>query len=73
MSISILQKFGSVIRSLRKEKSWSQEFLAQQTKLHRNYIGEVERGERNISLKNIEKLAEAFQIPIHELFKKTID
>lgn len=70
MSSSIAKHFGSVIRSLRKEKSWSQEVLAQETKLHRNYVGAVERGEKNISLKNIEKFAEIFEIPLSKIFQK---
>ena len=62
-------RFGSVIRKLRKERQWSQERLAEITGFHSTYIGRVERGERNLSLKNIEIFAKAFKIPIEELFK----
>lgn len=38
--------------------------------MHRTYIGDIERGARNVSLENIEKLAEALQVPISHLFAK---
>jgi transcriptional regulator with XRE-family HTH domain len=65
----ILKAFGETIRRYRLEKSWSQEKLAEVTGFHRTYIGMVERGERNISLQNIQCFAEAFGVPIVNLFK----
>lgn len=53
---------GERVRHLWKKKNWSQEELADRTGFHRTYIGMVERGERNVSLKNIAKFAEAFCI-----------
>jgi transcriptional regulator with XRE-family HTH domain len=54
-----LKLFGRVIRSHREALGLSQEELAARAGLHRTYIGSVERGERNISLKNIYLIAEA--------------
>lgn len=58
------------IKQRRQELGMSQETLAEQAGLHRTYIGDIERGLRNVSLKSIEKLAKALQIPISELFAK---
>ncbi len=63
----ILIKFGERIRELRLENEWSQEVLAEKTDFHRTYIGMVERGERNLSLKNIEKFAVVFKISVSKL------
>lgn len=68
MSNEILSKFGRQLRNLRKAKGWSQEKLAQEAGLHRTYVGAVERGERNISLQNIHRLAQALGITVKELF-----
>lgn len=62
-----LKKFGAAIRSSRKTKGWSQEELAERSGLDRTYIGSVERGERNISLLNIEKIASALDAGITDL------
>ena len=50
------------------EQGWSQEELAVKAGLHRTYVGSVERGERNISIDNIEKLAWALRCSIRDLF-----
>jgi transcriptional regulator with XRE-family HTH domain len=63
----ILAKFGSRLKQLRLQKGWSQEKLAARSELHRTYIGAIERGEQNISLKNIEKLALALELPLTSL------
>ena len=71
MEKEILLQFGRRIRQLRKNDNLSQEQLAEITGLHRNYIGMVERGERNPSLLNINILAQAFQLSLSELFDLT--
>ena len=55
-------KFGEIIRKLRLRRGMSQESLAELAELHRNYVGGIERGERNVSLKNILKLAAALRV-----------
>ncbi|MDD5134083.1 MAG: helix-turn-helix transcriptional regulator [Phycisphaerae bacterium] len=67
--MAILQKFGHHLKGLRFSKKMTQEDLAEQSGLSRQYIGDVERGTRNISLVNLEKLATAFKITLSELFK----
>jgi transcriptional regulator with XRE-family HTH domain len=69
MKKDILKKFGDKVRELRLEKGWSQEQLAEETGFHRTYIGMVERGERNLSLKNVEIFANTFKISMNLLFK----
>ncbi len=65
---TIQTAFGDRVRSFRKKKSISQESLADLSGLDRSYVGGVERGERNISLGNIEKIAFALEINIKDLF-----
>jgi len=60
--------FGARVRELRKQKGLSQEALALACDLDRSYIGGVERGERNISLLNIHKIADAIGVSARELF-----
>jgi transcriptional regulator with XRE-family HTH domain len=64
----IQKRFGTRMRHLRKDKGLSQESLALACGLDRTYIGGVERGERNISLINIHKIARALGVPAKELF-----
>ena len=64
----IQNQFGLRVRQLRTERGWSQEAFADLCGLHRTYIGSVERGEQNISLENIQKLAATLGISLAELF-----
>jgi transcriptional regulator with XRE-family HTH domain len=68
----ILASFGKRIRTLRKARNLSQEQLAELTGFHRNYIGMIERGERNPALVNIEIFADVFEVSISELFNDNV-
>ena len=65
---AIKARFGESVRSLRTKRGLSQEELAEIAGLHRNYIGGVERGERNVGLENIVKLAGALSVKTKDLF-----
>lgn len=59
------------VRRLRKQRGWSQEVLAERSGLHRTYVGDIERLERNVSVDNIEKLAKALGVHIKDLFAES--
>lgn len=65
-SLNVL--FGQRIRQIRNERHMSQEEFAWIVGLHRTYLGQVERAEKNITLKNIEKICKALDIDPKELF-----
>lgn len=62
-------RFGARIHTLRLERRLPQDVLASRAQVHRNYISEMERGKRNVSLRIIEKLAKALGVEIAELFR----
>ena len=66
--MDIKQRFWNKIKKTRLEKGLSQEKLWFKAKLHRTYISDIERGIKNISLENIEKLANALEVEIKNLF-----
>ena len=66
----INKKVGLNIKKYREKKNWSQEQLAFEADLHRAYIGQIERGEKNIGLINLEKIAKALNMEINDLFKR---
>ncbi|MBI1800583.1 MAG: helix-turn-helix transcriptional regulator [Chloroflexi bacterium] len=64
-----LKRLGDNLKQFRQSKGLSQEKLAELTDLHRTYIGGVERGERNISLLNLIRIAEALGVSVADLVK----
>ena len=61
--------FGRRVRELRDQLQLSQEQLAERAGLHRNYVGGIERGERNVAILNVVKLAAGLDTSVAELFK----
>lgn len=64
---SVRRAFGKKVRTLRLQRGLTQEALAELASLHRNYVGSVERGERNVSLDNINALAVALGVTPSDL------
>ena len=69
MESDILRQFGGQVRKLRIERNISQYTLGAICDLDRNYIGMIERGQRNPSLKSIEKIAIGLKVSIIDIFK----
>ena len=69
----VLTKIGSKIRSLRKSKGFSQENFAYEIGLDRRYMGGVERGERNIAVLNLIKIAKTLKVELCDLFPSLAD
>jgi len=67
--INIQKKFGERLKEIRTQKGLSQEKLAFKSRLHRTYISDIERGFRNVSLINIEKISKALGVSSSELLK----
>lgn len=68
-SDDLLVRFGRRVRELRAGKGYSQEAFADACGLDRTYVGGIERGERNLALRNIERIAEALSLSISDLFE----
>lgn len=67
---SARQRFARNLKARRTDQGLSQEGLAEEAGLHRTYIGSVERGERNVSIDNMERLAKALGADIIDLLQK---
>lgn len=65
-----LISLGAVVKSRRLDLALSQEELAHRSGLHRTYITDIERGARNITLKNVKRLSEALQMSLSDLFSR---
>jgi transcriptional regulator with XRE-family HTH domain len=65
--VDVRIRFGQRLRELRLKRGWFQEELAFQSRLHRTYVSSAERGERNVSLVNLERLADALGVSLREL------
>ncbi|SDL15683.1 MULTISPECIES: helix-turn-helix domain-containing protein [unclassified Paenibacillus] len=64
----VLKLVGARIRALRKERGYSQEALGEKGGFHFSYIGQIERGEKNVSLVNLAKIAESLDVNLIQLF-----
>jgi XRE family transcriptional regulator, regulator of sulfur utilization len=71
MARSLQRALGEELRELRKQRGFSQELLADKADLHRNFIGLVERGQRNVTLTTLEMLAAALRMSVSELIART--
>lgn len=69
-AMDIKEQFGKRVKLFRTEKGWSQEKLALTANIDRTYIPGIEKGERNVSLEIIYKLAKALDIDVVDFFKK---
>lgn len=69
MSSDFLKLVGERIRTLRKEKSYTQESLSEKSGIHVTYISDIERGERNISMETLEKVISALEVNPIEVFR----
>ncbi|MGO4541079.1 helix-turn-helix domain-containing protein [Paenibacillus sp. 2TAB19] len=69
MSSDFLRLIGERIRTLRKEKGYTQEFLSEKSGIHVTYISDIERGERNISMETLEKVINALEVNPVEVFR----
>lgn len=69
MDEDVLAAFGDRVRSIRFERGLTQEQLAFRAGLDRSYVGGVERGQRNVSLINIHRIAEALDVELAALFR----
>jgi transcriptional regulator with XRE-family HTH domain len=65
----IRERFGFAVKTRREELGLTQEDLAELARIHRTYLSDVERGGRNLSLINIERVALALKLSMSELFK----
>jgi transcriptional regulator with XRE-family HTH domain len=68
--MELQRKFGKILKELRLEKNLSQESLAFESGIDRTYIGDIEKGERNISLQIVSQLSQALQISLSDFLKK---
>lgn len=68
--IPLRYRFAAQMLRLRLERGWSQEELASRANLHRNYIGQVERGSVNLGLDNVERIAQALEVNVMTLLSE---
>jgi transcriptional regulator with XRE-family HTH domain len=68
--LDIRERFGFAVRLRREELSLTQEDLADRAGIHRTYLSDIERGSRNVSLINIERLSGALSLALSELFQR---
>ena len=69
MENNVNKAFGQLVAELRKKAGFSQEKFAFQCNIDRTYIGTIERGEKSPTLNTIQKIAQALNMPLHQLFE----
>ena len=67
MNKQILIQFGKRVREERIKRGYSQERFGELAKVHRTYVGMIERAEKNITLTNMEKIARALRLKVNDL------
>lgn len=67
-SYKVNLKLGKKVRRLRKQQKLSQEDLAEKSRIHRTYMGKIERGESNPPVQTVSKIAKALKVPLSDLF-----
>lgn len=65
----LVQRLGERIRKLRKQRGLSQEQLGELAGLHTNYIGQIERGEKNLTIETLDKVVSGLEVSLEELFR----
>ena len=68
--MTIHEKFGLAVATLRKERGYSQERFALEANIARKYMSDIENGKRNVSLDVIKRIADKLEIPISKLFEE---
>jgi transcriptional regulator with XRE-family HTH domain len=63
------EQLGARIRSLRTKKGWSQEELAARCGLHRSHMGEIERGQSNVTMSTLISIVQTLEVSVSTLFK----
>lgn len=66
---ALYRQLGTNVRRLRLEQGWSQDVLSDRSGLHRAHIGEIERGETNVTLQTLKTLADTFKVRVSDLLK----
>jgi transcriptional regulator with XRE-family HTH domain len=66
---ALYRQLGATVRRLRLEHGWSQDVMADRSGLHRAHIGEIERGQTNVTLGTLKTIADTFKVRITDLLK----
>jgi transcriptional regulator with XRE-family HTH domain len=66
----VQQKLGARVRALRKKRGWSQDVFADRSGLHRAHVGEIERGQSNVTIQTLKTIADTLSVSMAELVKR---
>ena len=66
---AIQRRLGAKVRALRKARGWSQDLLGDRSGLHRAHVGEIERGEANVTIQTLKILADTLDVTMSELVR----